>query len=100
MRRSLDRGSGSLTSLILMSSVVLLALGGLGGARVILRVTDALRDAENIAVSVATRAIEGDSTPCEPTFDGIERCDVVEGVATVRVRLGGVVASAVAGPDS
>lgn len=82
-----------------MSAVVLLALGGLGGASVILRVTTAIREAELAAVTVATRAIAGDSTPCAPTIPRTERCIVDDGIATVRLRVDGVVASAIAGPE-
>jgi hypothetical protein len=86
------------TSLVLLGSVVILALGGLGGANVIMRVTAALRNAELAATSVATRALAGDTTPCEPTIAGTESCVVAHGVATVRSRKDGVVATAVAGP--
>ena len=98
MRTALERGSGSLTSLALLGSVVILALGGLGGANVILRVTAALRNAELAATSVATRALAGDPTPCEPAISGTESCVIAHGVATVRARKDGVVATAVAGP--
>ena len=99
MRTALERGSGSVTSLVLLGSVVVLVLGGLGGANVILRVTAALRNAELAATSVATRALAGDPTPCEPTIAGAESCVVAHGVATVRSRKDGVVATAVAGPS-
>ncbi len=98
MRAAIERGSGSVTSLVLLGSVVILALGGLGGANVIMRVTAALRNAELAATSVATRALAGDTTPCEPAITGTESCVVAHGVATVRSRKDGVVATAVAGP--
>ena len=98
MRAAIERGSGSVTSLVLLGSVVILALGGLGGANVIMRVTAALRNAELAATSVATRALAGDPTPCEPAISGTESCVIAHGVATVRARKGGVVATAVAGP--
>ena len=99
VRTALERGSGSLTSLALLGSVVVLALGGLGGATVILRVTAALREAELAATSVASRALAGDPTPCEPAINRIESCLIAHGVATVRLSKDGVVATAVAGPD-
>jgi hypothetical protein len=99
VRTALDRGSGSVTSLVLFGAVVLLGLGGLGGAAVILRVTDAIRTAELAASAVATRSLAGDTTPCEPAIQAEESCGVTDGVATVRVLVDGVSATAVAGPD-
>ena len=99
VRQSLDRGSGAVTSFVLIGAVVVLALGGLGGASVIVRVTSAIRDAELLASTVATRSQSGDPTPCEPEVPRIEKCIVDDGIATVRVNLDGVRASAVAGPD-
>jgi hypothetical protein len=99
VRIALDRGSGSVTSLVLFGAVVMLGLGGLGGAAVILRVTDAIRTAELAASTVATRALAGDPTACEPATRGQESCAVTNGVATVRVSKDGVSATAVAGPD-
>lgn len=99
VRTALDRGSGSVTSLVLFGAVVMLGLGGLGGAAVILRVTDAIRTAELAASAVATRALAGDPTPCQPATRAQETCAVANGVATVRIKVGGVVATAVAGPD-
>ena len=98
MCTALDRGSGSLTSLVLFGAVVILGLGGLGGAAVILRVTDAIRTAELAAATVATRALAGDPTPCEPAIHAQESCGVTDGVATVRITVDGVTATAVAGP--
>ena len=88
-----------MTSLVLFGAVVMLGLGGLGGAAVILRVTDAIRTAELAASTVATRALAGDPTPCAPATRGQESCAVTNGVATVRVSKDGVSATAVAGPD-
>ena len=99
VRTALDRGSGSVTSLVLFGAVVLLGLGGLGGAAVILRVTDTIRAAELAASTVATRALAGDPTPCEPATRGQESCAVTNEVATVRVFRDGVSATAIAGPD-
>ena len=99
VRSALDRGSGSVTAVVLFSSVVLLALGGLAGAGVILRVTDALRSSEIAAVTVATRAIAGDPTPCEPAITAQQSCVVSDGVATVRLTVDGVSVTAVAGPE-
>jgi hypothetical protein len=87
------------TSLVLFGAVVLLGLGGLGGAGVILRVTEAIRTAELTASAVATRALAGDPTPCEPALRGQESCGVTDGVATLRVSVNGVTATAVAGPE-
>lgn len=81
-----------------MGAVVALALGGLGGASVILRVTGALREAELGASTVATRALAGDPSPCEPRVPRVEMCIVDDGVATVRVNVDGVRATAIAGP--
>jgi hypothetical protein len=99
MRQSIDRGSGGVTSFVLMGAVVVLALGGLGGASVILRVTSAIREAELAASAVATRALAGDPSPCEPAVPHVEKCIVDDGIATVRVTIAGVRASAVAGPE-
>ena len=88
-----------MTSLVLFGAVVMLGLGGLGGAAVILRVTDAIRTAELAASAVATRALAGDPTPCQPAKRAQEACAVANGVATVRIKVDGVVATAVAGPD-
>jgi hypothetical protein len=99
VRTAIDRGSGSVTSLVLFGAVVLLGLGGLGGAAVILRVTDAIRVAELAASAVATRALAGDPTPCEPALRAQQSCGVTDGVATVRITVDGVTATAVAGPD-
>lgn len=81
-----------------MGAVVALALGGLGGASVILRVTGAIREAELAASTVALRALSGDPTPCEPGLPRSEKCIVDDRVATVRVNIDGVRATAVAGP--
>ncbi len=83
----------------MFGAVVLLGLGGLGGAAVILRVTDAIRNAELTASAVATRALAGNTTPCEPEFPAQNSCGVTDGVATVQITIDGVTASAVAGPD-
>ena len=99
MRTPLDRGSGSVTSLVLFGAVVLLGLGGLGGAAVILRVTETIRTAELVAAAVATRSLAGDPTPCDPASREQQACTVMDGVATVRVLVDGVTATAVAGPD-
>ena len=99
MRTALDGGSGSVTSLVMFGAVVLLGLGGLGGAAVILRVTDAIRTAELTASAVATRALSGDTTPCEPRLRALNSCGVTDGVATVQITVDGVTATAVAGPD-
>jgi hypothetical protein len=99
VRTALDRGSGSVTSLALIGACVVLALGGLGGATVIFRITEAIRNAELVAASVATRALAGDPTPCEPMPPGTRNCRVHNGVATIQTMTAGVVASAVAGPD-
>ena len=99
MRSTLDRGSGSVTTLTLLGACVVLALGGLGGATVILRVTTAVRQAEIAASAVATRALAGAATPCVPAPRDFEFCEVHDGMATVRVVTDGVVASAIAGPD-
>ena len=88
-----------MTTLTLIGACVVLALGGLGGATVILRVTTAVRQAEIAASAVATRALAGDATPCVPAPRDSEFCEVHEGMATVRVVTDGVVASAIAGPD-
>ena len=82
-----------------MAAVVSLALGGLAGASVILRVTEAIREAELDAVTVATRALAGDPTPCEPVIPQVEKCLVDDGIATIRIAKEGVRATAVAGPE-
>ncbi len=99
MRSPIERGSGGVTALILMGAVVSLALGGLAGATVILRVTDAIREAELSAATVATRALAGDPTPCEPAIPRVDKCLIDNGVATVRIAKDGVRATAVAGPE-
>jgi hypothetical protein len=99
VRTALDRGSGSVTSLVLFGAVVILGLGGLGGAAVIIRVTDAIRTAELAASAVATRALAGDTTPCDPALRTQDTCGVTDGVATVQITVDGVTATAVAGPD-
>lgn len=99
VRAPIDRGSGSVTTLTLIGACVVLALGGLGGATVILRVTTAVRQAEIAASAVATRALAGDATPCSPAPRHSEYCEVNDGMATVRVVTDGVVATAIAGPD-
>lgn len=82
-----------------MGAAVSLALGGLAGVSVILRVTDAIREAELSAATVATRVLAGDPTPCEPAIPRVEKCLIDDGVATVRIAKDGVRASAVAGPE-
>jgi len=99
VRTALESGSGTVTSLVMFGAVVLLGLGGLGGAAVILRVTDAIRTAELAASAVATRALAGDPTPCEPELQAQDSCGVTDGVATVQITVDGVTATAVAGPD-
>lgn len=101
MRAALDRGSGGVTALVLVGAVVSLALGGLAGASVILRVTDTIREAELVASTVATRALAGSPTPCHPapSTTEVEKCLVDDGIATVRIAKDGVRATAVAGPE-
>jgi len=99
VRASLERGAGSVTTLVFFGAVVVLALGGLGGASVILRATTALRAAEIAATTVATRALAGDTTPCEPEVARTESCIMDGEVATVRMATDGVVATAIAGPE-
>jgi len=99
VRTALERGSGGVTALVLMGAVVSLALGGLAGATVIVRVTDTIREAELVAATVATRALAGDPTPCEPAIARVEKCLVDDGIATVRIAKDGVRATAVAGPE-
>ena len=82
-----------------MGAVVSLALGGLAGVSVILRVTDAIREAELSAAAAATRALAGDPTPCLPAIPRVEKCLVDDGIATVRIAKDGVRATAVAGPE-
>jgi hypothetical protein len=99
VRGPLDRGSGGVTALVLTGAVVTLALGGLAGIAIVLRVTDAIREAELGAVTIATRALAGDPTPCEPTIPRVEKCLIDDGIATVRIVKDGVRATAVAGPE-
>ena len=99
MRTAIDRGSGGVTAIVLMGAVVSLALGGLAGAGVIVRVADAIREAELTASTVATRALAGDPTPCEPALPRVDTCVVDDGIATVRIAKDGVRATAVAGPE-
>lgn len=99
MRTSLERGSGGVTALVLMGAVVSLALGGLAGISIVLRVSDTIREAELSAATVATRALAGDPTPCEPVVPRVEKCVVDDGIATVRIAKDGVRATAVAGPE-
>ena len=99
MRTAIERGSGGVTAIVLMGAVVSLALGGLAGAGVIVRVADTIREAELTASTVATRALAGDPTPCEPALPRVDKCVVDDGIATVRIAKDGVRATAGAGPE-
>ena len=83
-----------------MAAVVLLGLGGLAGANVIVRVTDAIRAAETEAAAAATRALAGDTEPCDSVSSAVIDCVLDDdGSVTLRLVRDGVTASAIAGPE-
>ena len=63
------------------------------------QITGAIRQAELTASAIASRALAGDPTPCDPLPKVAETCHVDDGVATVRIVLDGFRASAIAGPE-
>ncbi|MEY4312499.1 MAG: hypothetical protein RLZZ319_8, partial [Actinomycetota bacterium] len=59
----------------------------------------ALRTAELAAVSIATRALAGDPTPCEPSVPTVIECEVDGVIASATIDRDGTRATATAGPE-
>lgn len=99
MRGGLDAGSGSVTTIAIVGTVVALTFGLLAGISVVTGTTEALRVAEGRAVGVATLLAEGENDPCAREREPVVACSVNGTVATVTVALRGATASATAGPQ-
>lgn len=99
MRFALDRGSGSMTTVIAIGALVAVGFGLLAGIAVIRAATTALRTAEQRAVAVATLVSEGERNSCGRLDPPVIDCQVNGRTATVTVEIGGNRASATAGPD-
>lgn len=99
MRFGLDRGSGTMTTIIAIGGVVSIVFGLLAGVAVISRATDALRLAEREAIAAATLIAEGETEPCARAQPPVIACARDGSAATVSVELRGARATATAGPD-
>jgi hypothetical protein len=99
MRVEVSRGSGSVMSVALIGLAITVMFGGLYGAATLFRVTGALRSAELAAITVATRALAGDPTPCEPAIPTVASCSIDGLVATTSINRDGTRATATAGPE-
>jgi hypothetical protein len=99
MRFWLERGSGTVTTMIAIGSVVALVFGLLAGIAVITRATEALRAAERAAIALATLIAEGEPDPCSRAQPPVIACARDGSAATVSVELRGARATATAGPD-
>ncbi len=99
MRHGIERGSGSLTIVIAIGSLVAVGFGLLAGITAIRGATEALRMAEQRAVAVATLLSEGEREPCARQGEPVVGCRVSGNTATVTVELHGNRATATAGPE-
>jgi hypothetical protein len=86
-------------SVALIGLAITVMFGGLYGAATLFRVAGALRSSELAAISVATRALAGDPTPCEPTIPTVTACSIHGLVATTTINRDGTTATATAGPE-
>jgi hypothetical protein len=99
MHFGLERGSGTVTTMMAMGSVVALVFGLLTGIAVITRATEALRAAERAAIAAATLIAEGETEPCARVEPPVVMCERTGSTATVTIELRGTRATATAGPD-
>jgi len=99
MRFGLDRGSGTMTTVIALGGVVSIVFGLLAGVAVISRATDALRLAEREAIAAATLIAEGETEPCARVEPPVVMCERTGSAATVTIELRGTRATATAGPQ-
>ena len=99
MRVDVERGSGTVTSLVAVGGAVALGFGLLAGISVMVHATAALRAAEREAIAVATERASGECDPCARTTSAVVACSIDGLSATVTVALHGVRASALAGPE-
>lgn len=83
----------------MIGAVVAVTCGLFAGVSLIQKSTEALRVAESRALAVATLVAEGEASSCDREQTPVTDCSVNGTVATVAVELGGVRASATAGPD-
>ena len=99
MRVDVERGSGTVTSLVAVGGAVALGFGLLAGISVMVHATAALRAAERAAIAVATERTAGERDPCVRMTAPIVACSIDGLSATVTVALNGVRATAIAGPE-
>lgn len=94
-----ERGSGTLATVGLTAAIFGVALLGVGAVDVFVRVTDAIRFAEQVSVTVAERLATGSTSPCVGLPEGATGCflDAENLTATVTVSRLGVVAGSTAG---
>ena len=94
-----DRGSGTVATLGLVVAIFGAALLGIGTVGVFVRVTAAIRFAEQVSVTVAERLATGSADACTGLPAGVIDCEVdpTGFNATVSVKLSGVTAAATSG---
>lgn len=83
----------------LTAAIFGVALLGVGVVDVIVRVTAAIRFAEQVSVTVAERLVTGSTSPCAGLPEGVTGCSLDSNnfSATVTVNRLGVVAAATSG---
>ena len=94
-----ERGSGTLATAGLTAAIFGVALLGVGAVDVFVRVTVAIRFAEQISVTVAERLVTGSTSSCTGLPEGVTGCSLDSNnfSATVTVNRLGVVAVSTAG---
>lgn len=99
MRITLERGSGSIATIMALGGLVALLGGLLAGVAVIRQSTEALRTAERLAIAAATDLAAGERDPCLRLVAIALDCVATAPTVTVTVSVRGVTAAATAGPQ-
>ena len=99
LARLRDRGSGTVATVGLAAAIFGAALLGVGAVQVFVRVTAAVRFAEQVSVTVAERLATGSADACDGLPAGVIECEVFPSgfTSTVSVNRLGVTAAANAG---
>jgi len=98
MRLNLERGSGTLTTVAGIGTVIAVTCGALVGVDAVMRMTAALRAAEGEAVRLAVILSEGVGNPCDRTAQFVTECQRLADSVRLIVTIDGVRATATAGP--
>ena len=98
MRLNLERGSGTLTTVAGIGTVIAVTCGALVGVDAVMRMTAALRAAEGEALRLAVILSEGVGNPCDRTAQFVTECQRLADSVHLIVTIDGVRATATAGP--